>query len=239
MLEFGALAVLATALSWHVERSRRWTGVVARSGLGMLALLAAAGGLVSAGREAIVVWSGPWGWATAPIAAAADQQFVPWVVPTILLAVAAGVAALLCGGWSEVPWGLFAAGAFLAVLVVSILARYQTQGSDCSGETRVPTPGRRPSTVATSAIAATVPHTATARGRPDRVRTAPMKTSSGPGPSPVHRVTATDAPIASEPTTSRATPMSWGVYGRAYEASRLTVCRVFWALSPVCRTAPP
>ena len=54
-------------------------------------------------------------------------------------------------------------------------------------------------------IEPTTIHTEMLSGRPVWVRTAPMKTSSGPGPRPVHKVTATETAIVIDPRTRRST----------------------------------
>ena len=78
-------------------------------------------------------------------------------------------------------------------------------GPIISGDAIVPMPGRRPMSHAAAVMAPTVAQTATARGSPVRARTAPMKTSSGPGPRSFHSVIATDAEIRADPTTNSPT----------------------------------
>ena len=86
-----AFAVLAVAASWLVESSRRASGLVRRAspavlvaGAALLALSAAPLGRSSG------VWSGPWGWAVAPLAGAPG-----WPAALALILVAAAAATLL------------------------------------------------------------------------------------------------------------------------------------------------
>ena len=78
-------------------------------------------------------------------------------------------------------------------------------GPTMSGDTSVPGPGRRPISHEAPIIDPTTSHTAHINGSPVRTRTAPMNTSSGPGPSPLHNITATPAAMISEPDPSRPT----------------------------------
>ncbi len=85
---FAALALLATALSWHVERSSRWAVLLSRVTpivLGAAALLALG---AATGRDTAVWWSGPWGWATGPLVAEAGWSVPGWVIMAGLLAAA-------------------------------------------------------------------------------------------------------------------------------------------------------
>jgi hypothetical protein len=94
---FTALAVLATALSWHVERSPRWSAIVGRTGLVVLTVAAAAALAAVAGLASVLSWSGPWGWATAPIVVAAGGSAPGWPIQVVLLGVTtvAGVVSAL------------------------------------------------------------------------------------------------------------------------------------------------
>lgn len=66
---FAALGLIAVAASWLVERSLRLTRIALRAGPPVVALgvaLLAVAELGAAGR-AVAIWSGPWGWALAPL----------------------------------------------------------------------------------------------------------------------------------------------------------------------------
>lgn len=99
---FGAVAVTATAVSWHVERSAQASRIVNRAA--PLALLLA-GGLTAAaatGRGNVLWWSGPWGWAVGPIADRAGWAVPGWPIQVGLLAVVAVgavVSAVVRAGW--------------------------------------------------------------------------------------------------------------------------------------------
>jgi len=86
-----AFAVLSVAASWLVESSRRASGLVRRASPGVLvagaALLAISA--TTSGR-AFAVWSGPWGWAVAPLAGTSG-----WPVAVALILVAAGASSIL------------------------------------------------------------------------------------------------------------------------------------------------
>jgi hypothetical protein len=89
-----ALALLAVALSWHVERSPavgRVVGVATPVVLVLVALLAV---VVARGQTTVAMWSGPWGWAGAPVLAAGGRSVPGWVVLAALLGVAALVAVI-------------------------------------------------------------------------------------------------------------------------------------------------
>jgi Family of unknown function (DUF6297) len=87
-LGFGALALTATALSWHVERSPRWRNVIGRFGPLALVLAALLGVGAASGYDTALWWSGPWGWATGPIVAVAGWSVSGWVVQALLLGIA-------------------------------------------------------------------------------------------------------------------------------------------------------
>ena len=90
-----AFGLLAAALGGLVERSPAATRAVLR--LSPLALAAAAALALAPGGAAgarAVLWSGPWGWAVGPLAAAAGASVPGWSAQAALLA-AATVAALL------------------------------------------------------------------------------------------------------------------------------------------------
>ena len=78
-------------------------------------------------------------------------------------------------------------------------------GPTMSGDANVPGPGRRPSSHAAPISDAITSHTASVNDNPVRTRTAPMNTSSGPGPRRVHNITATPAAMITDPTTSSPT----------------------------------
>ncbi len=91
---FGLLAV---GLSWHVESSIRRARWVVRWGwiLFVVAVAIALGVRDPSGDLAsVVLCSGPWGWAAAPVVAAAGGSAPMWPVTLGLLAVAASVALL-------------------------------------------------------------------------------------------------------------------------------------------------
>ncbi|MEL6892332.1 MAG: hypothetical protein AAFP84_12095 [Actinomycetota bacterium] len=83
----------------------------------------------------------------------------------------------------------------------SVVRAPSSTGPIRNGARNVPGPGRRPRTQARAMSEPTVAHTAMVSGRPVRSRIAPMKTSSGPGPSWFQSVTATDTAISDEPST--------------------------------------
>jgi hypothetical protein len=88
VLGLAAFAVLGVAASWLVESSRTASGFVRRASPAVLVAAAAllAISATSAGRS-IGVWSGPWGWAVAPLAGASG-----WPVALAALLVAATAA---------------------------------------------------------------------------------------------------------------------------------------------------
>lgn len=65
-----AVALSAVSLSWHVERSARWSTIVNRITPIMLGVAAVLAVGVATGHELAVTWSGPWGWASASSIAA-------------------------------------------------------------------------------------------------------------------------------------------------------------------------
>ncbi|MCB1246267.1 MAG: hypothetical protein KDB69_03260, partial [Acidimicrobiia bacterium] len=94
---FASLSLLATALSWHVERRVRWTLLMSRATPVVVVVGVLIGVAVGTGHDTIALWSGPWGWATGPIIAAAGGAVPGWPVQALLLLVAV-VAAVL---WSR------------------------------------------------------------------------------------------------------------------------------------------
>jgi hypothetical protein len=99
-LGLAAFGLLAAALSWLVERSSTATRAVLRASplaLAFAAALALAPGGVAGARA--VLWSGPWGWAVGPLAAAAGASVPGWPAQAALLAAAA--AAALLAAWSR------------------------------------------------------------------------------------------------------------------------------------------
>ena len=101
-----AFAVLGVAASWLVESSRRVSMVMRRASP---AVLVVAGALLaisaaSVGRS-IAVWSGPWGWASAPLAGSPG-----WPIAVALLVAAAGAVTALARSRA----GAAGAEAFLA-----------------------------------------------------------------------------------------------------------------------------
>jgi hypothetical protein len=87
-----AVGLLAAALGWLVEASPARARAVLR--LSPLALLLAPALWVTPN---LALWSGPWGWAAAPIVAAAGGRAPHWPVQAALLALAAGAA--LTAAW--------------------------------------------------------------------------------------------------------------------------------------------
>ncbi len=88
---FAALALIAVAASWLVERSLRLTRIALRAGPLVVALgvaLLAVAELGAAGR-AVAIWSGPWGWALAPLCGTGGW---PLAVVLNLLAAATAIA---------------------------------------------------------------------------------------------------------------------------------------------------
>jgi hypothetical protein len=84
----GACGALAVAVSWLVEASSALARRVSRAGPWLI-IAAAALFVAAAGRVAatVVMWSGPWGWATAPLLRRAG-----WPAATGLLVVVAFIA---------------------------------------------------------------------------------------------------------------------------------------------------
>jgi hypothetical protein len=91
-----AVGLLAASLGWLVERSPGATRAVLRASP-LALLLAAAVALAPSGvaGAAAVLWTGPWGWAVGPLAAAAGASVPGWPVQAALLAAATGVALLV------------------------------------------------------------------------------------------------------------------------------------------------
>jgi len=86
-----AFAVLAVAASWLVESSRRASGLVRRASPAVLVSAAALLAISAAPSvRALGVWSGPWGWAIAPLAGTSG-----WPVAVALTVVAAGASTIL------------------------------------------------------------------------------------------------------------------------------------------------
>lgn len=98
---FAALALLATALSWHVERSSRWSTLVGRGAPVMLLAALLLGVGAATGRDTAVWWSGPWGWATAPVVAVAGWSASGWVIQAALLSLATTAAIISAVATSE------------------------------------------------------------------------------------------------------------------------------------------
>jgi len=99
-LGLAAFGLLAAGLGWLVERSPAATRAVLRASplaLALAAVLALAPG-GAAGTRA-VLWSGPWGWAVGPLAAAAGASVPGWPAQGALLAAAA--AAALVAAWAR------------------------------------------------------------------------------------------------------------------------------------------
>jgi hypothetical protein len=87
-----AVSLIAVSLSWHVERSARWSALVILTTPLMLVVAALLAFGVATGYEVAVTWSGPWGWASASSIAATGGHLVGLWVQSLLLAVAAVVA---------------------------------------------------------------------------------------------------------------------------------------------------
>jgi Family of unknown function (DUF6297) len=87
-LAFAALGLMATALSWHVERSARWSTLVNRVVPLVLVVAALLAWAAANGRDTALWWSGPWGWATGPLVAVAGWSVPGWVLQATLLGVA-------------------------------------------------------------------------------------------------------------------------------------------------------
>jgi len=96
---FAAVALLATALSWHVERSVKSSALVNRAAPAALLLACILAAAVATGHEGFVWWSGPWGWAIGPIADRAGWLVPGWPLQLGLLALAtcAAVASAVAG----------------------------------------------------------------------------------------------------------------------------------------------
>jgi hypothetical protein len=92
-----AVGLLAASLGWLVERSPAAARAVLRASPLALAL-AAALALVPAGTGA-ALWSGPWGWAMGPLAAAAGASVPGWPLQAALLL--AATAAALLAAWAR------------------------------------------------------------------------------------------------------------------------------------------
>lgn len=90
LVSWSLLGVLAAAAGAFVESSR----AVARTVMAAsLPVVVAAAGLIPAAREhpAFAVWSGPWGWAAAPVLAAAGDPPSGWLAAWALLLLATAV----------------------------------------------------------------------------------------------------------------------------------------------------
>jgi hypothetical protein len=81
-----AVALTSVALAWHTERSVVVSTIVTRSSplIAAAAALLAAG--VATGHEQPVLWSGPWGWASASSIVASGGEVPGWPIMVLLLA---------------------------------------------------------------------------------------------------------------------------------------------------------
>lgn len=87
-----AVALTSVALSWHTERSVVLSTAVTRSSpvvFGVAGILVAG---VATGHELPVLWSGPWGWASASSIAASGGEVTGWPIMVALLVVVTVVA---------------------------------------------------------------------------------------------------------------------------------------------------
>lgn len=89
------LGVTATGTGWAVETDPRLARGLVRATVALVALAAAVAAIPALGP--VARWSGPWGWAAAPILAAAGLDAPGWPVALVLLAAAA--AALAVRSW--------------------------------------------------------------------------------------------------------------------------------------------
>ncbi len=86
-----AVALSAVSLSWHVERSARWSTIVNRITPIMLGVAAVLAVGVATGHELAVTWSGPWGWASASSIAATGGDLSGLWIQSLLLGIVAAV----------------------------------------------------------------------------------------------------------------------------------------------------
>jgi Family of unknown function (DUF6297) len=151
-----AVGLLAAALGWLVERSPATTRAVLRSSplalAAAVALALAPGG--AAGARALL-WSGPWGWAVGPLAAAAGASVPGWPAQAALLA--AVTAAALLAAWTgsgrvaveELARRAAARSGLAANLYnldargAALVRRRSTRGLLGAGRMRLPRPRRR------------------------------------------------------------------------------------------------
>ena len=89
-----SIAVLAACLSWFVERSDRMAARVLKSTPLVLALGIALG-LTARTHPGPWLWIGPWGWASAPILAAAGMPVAWWPIGLVAAVVTTGAAVYL------------------------------------------------------------------------------------------------------------------------------------------------
>jgi hypothetical protein len=86
-LSLSLISAMSTALAWHIERSKSWSRVIEVGTPVMVAAVGVVSVLVMNSRTTAAAWSGPWGWATAPIGAAAGASVGGWVIVTALFLV--------------------------------------------------------------------------------------------------------------------------------------------------------
>jgi hypothetical protein len=120
----GSLALLATAGSWLVQSSRRAPPLVRRASPAIAAAALAVVALDATVGRAVGIWSGPWGWALAPIV----RQHA-WPVATTALMIAASgltVCARRRAGSSSVESYLTRAGTRAALIAGVSLLDYRS-----------------------------------------------------------------------------------------------------------------
>ena len=98
---FAALALMATALSWNVERSVRWSAAVDRGAALVLVLAALMAVGAATGHNTVLWWSGPWGWAIGPVVAQAGWTVAGWQIQAGLLGIAAVGAIVLAAATAD------------------------------------------------------------------------------------------------------------------------------------------
>lgn len=90
-----ALAVTATALSWHIERSVAWSARANRGATAVIALAVGIGWSIASGHTSLALWSGPWGWASAALVGESGGNAPGWGFAAVLLGLLTIVALMM------------------------------------------------------------------------------------------------------------------------------------------------
>lgn len=103
---FATLGLLASCVSWEIERSRtlaRRTLILSPAAMAGIVVTGALGVLVGWGHL-VALWSGPWGWVVVPIATALGDPPALWpLAPALLLAATVAMTVRALGHAGEVP----------------------------------------------------------------------------------------------------------------------------------------